>query len=111
MGCDYYEEKYLQVVYEQNSEKHFTEISLEKLKGYFNEYLGSVDSDDPDFDFAVQEFYKRQLNVCSPNVTVFDNGQFINSTLEYKYKEILSNNLPKNIKLIKVTKEKRRTSR
>lgn len=91
MGCDYYIDTYLSF---KTIEKIY-HIHIDRDKGYyFDSY--EFDSDEDDYNDKIEQDFKEQMELHKkPDKILFENGKYINKTVEEKYDKLIKNYLNK----------------
>lgn len=109
MGCDYYILKVLRIYY---NETNYLDFELNREQCYYY-YL--YDEDEENYEYKVSEYINNILTPKMNPIMLYENNNFIQLSIETKYKTIIDNEINKNNirwgdiqKIVKVEKRYKR---
>ena len=107
MGCDYYLQSELVIVYEDKNCKLCTIYTNTKIeKGYVFTYK---DQDSDDDDITAQNKFQaeieRQIKENTYNKILFENGYWVKKSYKTNYESYLTKTFPEIAKIIKIYKK------
>jgi hypothetical protein len=106
MGWSYYIYTTLNILYCKDNVKDECEYIVSKERKYFNSYDGNIDSDESEYENAVNEYYEKQLCKFDKKIIIIDDSQYLKSYFKDKYERDIYRSIPKDSIVLKVVKIK-----
>jgi hypothetical protein len=107
MGCDYYLQNELVIVYEDKNCKFSTIYTNRKIeKGYvFNYKEQDSDDDEVTAEHKFQAEIEIQIRENTYNKILFENGKWVKESYKTNYESYLEKTFPEIVKIIKIYKK------
>jgi hypothetical protein len=106
MGWDYYVYTILDILYCKDNLNSTCEYIVGKERKHFNSYDGNIDSDESEYEQAVNEYYEKQLTKFDKKITIINNSQYLKPIFKEKYERDIYRSIPKDSTVLKVVKIK-----
>jgi AAA15 family ATPase/GTPase len=90
MGCDFYIDKDLHII--DNNNRELSRINLEHEKGYYW-FISILDEDEERYDDEVAQYKKQTLKPSMKPIVIYSNNTFHKLSYENKYKNVIETDI------------------
>lgn len=104
---EYYVITELRIIYKDIQHKiHNKQFVILKEIKHFVTYNGDLDSDETEYEDAVDSYYKQQMKKYDKIINLYSDGNYIKSEFKRKYESRVLDLLPQDAFLINISKMK-----
>jgi hypothetical protein len=104
---EYYVITELRIIYKDSNSKVYdkTFVILKEIK-HFVSYNGDLDSDESEYESAVDLYYKQQMKRYDKIINLYSCGEYIKPEYQRKYQKRVRDLLPPDVYIINISKMK-----
>jgi hypothetical protein len=104
---EYYVITELGIIYKDSQHKiHNKQFVILKETKHFVSYNGDLDSDETEYEAAVDLYYKQQMKKYDKIINLYECGKYIKPEFQRKYESRIKDLIPQDASLINVSKMK-----
>ena len=97
----------LRIIYKDSQNKIYNKqfVILKETKHFVN-YNGDLDSDESDYEDAVDLYYRQQMKKYDKIINLYSNGEYLKQEFKLKYESRVLELLPHGVFIINISKMK-----
>jgi hypothetical protein len=103
---EYYVITELRIIYESENKIYTKQFVILKEIKHFVSYNGDLDSDESEYEDAVDLYYKQQMKKYDKIINLYSNGEYLKQEFKLKYEKRVQELLPRDAFIINISKMK-----
>lgn len=104
---EYYVITELRIIYKDSENKiYYKQFVILKETKHFVSYNGDLDSDESEYEAAVDLYYRQQMKRYDKIINLYSGGKYLKTEFKNKYEKRVRELLPSNVSIVSISKMK-----